>query len=114
MTTIPTKIILARNASSKHDSNLSIEMPKRVGDKEQLCLTPILISSNQPLLFLNSTITFSYNLIVASLVSKGNLYLFWYIPKIISRHCIKSFPKVDEATQGILRKKNIQKGNGSA
>jgi hypothetical protein len=49
---------------SKQPSNLFMYFTKRVGDMGKPCLTPILqlISSNQPLVFLNLAITFSYNL----------------------------------------------------
>jgi hypothetical protein len=56
---------------SKQSSNLSIYIPKRVGDKGQPCLTMIfqLISFDYPSMFLNLAITFSYILIVAALNS---------------------------------------------
>jgi hypothetical protein len=53
-------------------------MSKRVGDKGQPCLTPILqlISFDHPSAFLNLEITFSYNLIVATLNLKGTFVSF--------------------------------------
>jgi len=71
--TIPVTVVLTQLASSKQSSNLSMYMPKRVGDKGQPCLTPILqlIYFNQPSVFLNLEITFSYSLIASSLNSKG-------------------------------------------
>src|ERR1700689_2057823 len=49
-------------------------MPKRVGDKGQPCLTLILqlISFDQPSMFLNLEITFSYILIATTLNLRGN------------------------------------------
>jgi hypothetical protein len=50
-------------------------MPKRIGDREQPCLTLILllIYFNQPSLFLTLEITFSYNLTATTLNLKGTL-----------------------------------------
>jgi hypothetical protein len=69
---IPVRVESTQLASSKQSSNLSMYMPKMVEHKEQPCLTPILqlISFDQPSMFLNLTITFSYNLVVAVFNSK--------------------------------------------
>ena len=73
MMTIPTRIVPAQPASFKQPSSLSIEIPNRVGERGKPYLTPILhlISLDHPSLFLNLARTFSYNLIVAALNSKG-------------------------------------------
>jgi hypothetical protein len=70
--TIPVSVGLTQPFFSKHSSNLSMYMPKRVGDKGQPCLTPILqlISFDQPSMFLSLAITFSYILIAAALNSR--------------------------------------------
>jgi hypothetical protein len=67
------RVGLTQPTSSKHSSNLSMYMPKRVGDRGQPYLTPILklISFDQPLVFLNLAITFSYNLTTIALNLKG-------------------------------------------
>ena len=51
MMIIPTKVVSTKPAFSKKPSNLSMYMPKRVGDREQPCLTYIshIISSNKSL-----------------------------------------------------------------
>lgn len=69
MMIIPTKVVLVQLASSKQPSSLSTYMSKRVGERGQPCVTLILqiISSNQPLVFLNLAMTFSYNLITTTL-----------------------------------------------
>jgi hypothetical protein len=71
--TIQQDIGSTQPTSSKQPSNLSMYMPKKVGDKGQPCLTPILqlIYSDHPSVFLNLEITFSYNLIAVALNSKG-------------------------------------------
>jgi hypothetical protein len=71
--TIPVRVGLIQPSFSKHSSNLSMYMPKRVGDKGQPCLTLILqlISFDQPSVFLNLAIMFSYILIAATLNSRG-------------------------------------------
>jgi len=58
---------------SKKSSNLSMYMPKRIGDKGQPCLIPILnlIYFDHPLVFLNLEIMFSYILIATSLNLRG-------------------------------------------
>jgi len=71
--TIPLRLGPTQPTFSKHSSNLSAYMPKGVGDKGQPYLTPILqlISFDQPSLFLNLAITFSYILIATTLNSRG-------------------------------------------
>ena len=70
MMTILAKIVLAQPTSSKQTS---IKIPKRVGERGQPCLTSILhlIFFYHPSLVLNLVMTFSYNLIVMTLNSKG-------------------------------------------
>jgi hypothetical protein len=62
-----------QRASSKQSSNLSMYMPKRVGNKGQPYLNPILwlISSDHPSVFLNMEIMFSYKFITVVVNSKG-------------------------------------------
>jgi hypothetical protein len=71
---------------SKQSSNLSMYMPKRLGDKGQPCLTPILllIYFNHPSVFLNLAIMFSYILIASALNSRStfissNLFLRFFL-----------------------------------
>ena len=54
MVTIPSKVVLAHTASSKNHSRLSIYMPKKVGERGNPCLTPILqvIYFDNPLVLL--------------------------------------------------------------
>jgi hypothetical protein len=71
--TIPTRVVSTQLASSKQPANLLMYMSKRAGDKRQPCLTPRLqlIYFNQPSMFLNLAITFSYILISRTLNLKG-------------------------------------------
>ena len=84
---------------SKQSSNLSMYMPKRVGEKGQPCLTLIfhLISFDQHLVFLNLAITFSYILIATTLNSRGtfissNLFQRFF-PGTMSKVFLKSTKK---------------------
>ena len=69
--TIPVRVGPKQPSFSKQSSNLSMYMPKRVGDKGQPCFTPILelISFDQPSMFY-LTIMFPYILISTSLNSR--------------------------------------------
>jgi hypothetical protein len=101
--TIPVRVGPTQPAFSKQSSNLSMYMPKRVGDKGQPCLTLILqlISFDQPSVFLNLAIMFSYILIATSLKLERHFYLFQPIPKVFPRNHVKIFSKVNKATKKI-------------
>jgi hypothetical protein len=73
MITILVRVGSVQPTSSKQYYNLSMYMPKRVRDKGQPCLSPILqlISSYHPSVFLKLSMKFSYNLTTTSLSSEG-------------------------------------------
>jgi hypothetical protein len=76
MMTISMTVGLPCPTSSEQPSNLSMYMPKRVGDRRQPCLTLYLqlVSYDQPLVFLNLIITFSYNFIALGTLNSSNLF----------------------------------------
>jgi hypothetical protein len=71
--TILVRVGMTQATFSSQSCNLSMYMPKRVWDKGQPYLTPILqlISFDHPSVFLNLTITLSYILIVGALNLRG-------------------------------------------
>jgi hypothetical protein len=71
--TIPVRVGSTQLIFSNQSSNLSMYMPKMVGDKGQLCLTSILqlISFDQRSVFLNLAIMFSYIRIAVALNLRG-------------------------------------------
>ena len=64
-----------QQASFKQPSSLSMQIPKREREMGKPCLTPILqlMSFDQPLMFLNLAITFSYIFITTTLNLKGTI-----------------------------------------
>jgi hypothetical protein len=71
--TIPVRVVPTQPYFSNHSCNLSMYMPKRVGDKGHPCLNLILqlISFDHPSVFLNIAIMFSYILIATTLNLRG-------------------------------------------
>jgi len=70
MMTIVERVGPTQPMTSKQSSNLSMKMPKWVGDRGQPCLNFILqlIYFDQPLVILNLEIMFSYNLTTIFLI----------------------------------------------
>src|ERR1700678_331614 len=94
--TIPMRIGFIQPVFSKKSFNMSMYMQKMVGDKGQPCLTSILqlISFDQPLVFLNLEIMFSYILIATTLNSRdtfisSNLFQRFFLG-IMSKAFLKS------------------------
>ena len=101
--TLPVKVGPTQLDFSKQSSNLSMYMPKRVGDKGQPCFTQILqlISFDQPLVFLNLAITISYILIATTLNSRGTFISSNLFQGIFPRNHVKNFSKVNKTTKKI-------------
>lgn len=88
--------------SSQHYSKLSMYMPKRVGNKGQPFLTPILqlIYSNQPLMILNSAIEFSYNLVTTTFNSRRTSISSNLFQRFVGNN-VKSFFEVHKAKKEV-------------